>query len=88
LNGHQKPDSGTFDWGITTNQAYLPVDNHSFFENDLTFVDWLRQWAKTEEERRSKHPRLFGQDDFLAKRRLKLPAYCRVVKKCVACYPA
>jgi ATPase subunit of ABC transporter with duplicated ATPase domains len=51
LNGHQQPDSGQFDWGVTTNQAYLPVDNHSFFENDYTLVDWLRQWAKTEEER-------------------------------------
>nr|WP_315250488.1 ATP-binding cassette domain-containing protein [uncultured Flavobacterium sp.] len=51
LNGNQKPDSGEFDWGITTNQAYLPAENHSFFENDLTLVDWLRQWAKTEEER-------------------------------------
>jgi len=51
LNGHQKADSGNFDWGVTTNQAYLPVDNHSFFENDYTLVDWLRQWAKTEEER-------------------------------------
>ena len=51
LNGNQKADSGTFNWGITTNQSYLPADNHSFFENDLTLVDWLRQWAKTEEER-------------------------------------
>jgi ATPase subunit of ABC transporter with duplicated ATPase domains len=51
LNGHQKADAGTFDWGITTNQAYLPAENHSFFENDLTLVDWLRQYAKTEEER-------------------------------------
>jgi ATPase subunit of ABC transporter with duplicated ATPase domains len=51
LNGEQKPDAGTFDWGITTNQAYLPAENHSFFENDLTLVDWLRQYAKTEEER-------------------------------------
>ncbi|EOG6905447.1 ABC-F family ATP-binding cassette domain-containing protein [Flavobacterium psychrophilum] len=51
LNGNMTPDSGTFDWGITTNQSYLPADNHSFFENDLTLVDWLRQWAKTEEER-------------------------------------
>ena len=51
LNGHQTADSGQFDWGVTTNQAYLPVDNHSFFENDYTLVDWLRQWAKTEEER-------------------------------------
>ncbi|KFF17524.1 ABC-F family ATP-binding cassette domain-containing protein [Flavobacterium hydatis] len=51
LNNNQKADEGTFDWGITTNQAYLPAENHSFFENDLTLVDWLRQWAKTEEER-------------------------------------
>lgn len=51
LNGNLTPDSGTFDWGITTNQSYLPADNHSFFENDLSLVDWLRQWAKTEEER-------------------------------------
>ncbi|MES2486905.1 MAG: ATP-binding cassette domain-containing protein [Bacteroidota bacterium] len=51
LNGNQQADSGSFDWGITTIQSYLPADNHSFFENDLTLVDWLRQWAKTEEER-------------------------------------
>ena len=51
LNNSQKADAGTFDWGITTNQAYLPAENHSFFENDLTLVDWLRQYAKTEEER-------------------------------------
>ncbi|AWH86111.1 ABC-F family ATPase [Flavobacterium album] len=51
LNGNMTPDSGTFDWGITTIQSYLPADNHAFFENDLTLVDWLRQWAKTEEER-------------------------------------
>jgi hypothetical protein len=30
----------------------LPVDNHSYFENDLSLVDWLRQWVKTEEEER------------------------------------
>lgn len=51
LNGNMKPDTGSFDWGITTIQSYLPADNHEFFENDLTLVDWLRQWAKTEEER-------------------------------------
>jgi len=51
LNGLQEADAGTFDWGITTNQAYLPVENHSFFENDYSLVDWLRQWVKTEEER-------------------------------------
>ncbi|WP_159799406.1 ABC-F family ATP-binding cassette domain-containing protein [Flavobacterium sp. MK4S-17] len=51
LNGNMKPDTGKVEWGITTTQSYLPADNHEFFENDLTLVDWLRQWAKTEEER-------------------------------------
>ena len=51
LNGYQTQDAGTFDWGITTNQSYLPADNHSFFESDLNLVDWLRQYTKTEEER-------------------------------------
>ncbi|MXN90708.1 ATP-binding cassette domain-containing protein [Flavobacterium sp. Sd200] len=51
INGNQMQDSGTFEWGITTIQSYLPADNHEFFENDLTLVDWLRQWATTEEER-------------------------------------
>ncbi|SRX55655.1 putative ABC transporter ATP-binding protein YbiT [Aequorivita sp. CIP111184] len=51
LNGHLKPDTGSFQWGITTNQSYLPLDNEEFFENNLSLVDWLRQYAKTEEER-------------------------------------
>lgn len=52
LNNKMTPDSGTFDWGITTTQSYLPVENHEFFDGvDLNLVDWLRQWAKTEEER-------------------------------------
>ena len=51
LNGHLKPDSGSFQWGITTNQSYLPLDNEEFFKNNLSLVDWLRQYAKTEEER-------------------------------------
>jgi ATPase subunit of ABC transporter with duplicated ATPase domains len=51
LNGNAKADSGTFDWGITTNQSYLPNDNSEFFKSDLNLVDWLRQFVKTEEER-------------------------------------
>ena len=51
LNGNEKADSGKFDWGVTTNQSYLPLDNSDFFKNKLSLVDWLRQWAQTEEER-------------------------------------
>lgn len=59
INDNLKPDSGTFQWGVTTTQSYLPLDNQSFFENKLTLVDWLRQWAKTEEEREEVYLRGF-----------------------------
>ena len=59
LNGNLKPDAGTFSWGITTSQSYLPVDNSDFFTQDLSLVDWLRQWAKTEEEREEVYVRGF-----------------------------
>ena len=59
LNGNLKPDAGTFAWGITTSQSYLPVDNSDFFTQDLSLVDWLRQWTKTEEEREEVYVRGF-----------------------------
>jgi len=52
LNGKLNADTGQFKWGVTTTQAYLPLENASFFEDaSLNLVDWLRQYAKTEEER-------------------------------------
>src|SRR5690606_35422785 len=59
INNNLKADAGTFQWGVTTTQSYLPLDNQSFFENKLTLVDWLRQWAKTEEEREEVYLRGF-----------------------------
>lgn len=77
LNGNKKADSGTYDWGVTTNQAYLPVENHSFFESDYTLVDWLRQWVKTEEERDEVNIRSFlGKMIFSGEEALKT---CRVL---------
>ncbi|WP_027137484.1 ABC-F family ATP-binding cassette domain-containing protein [Gaetbulibacter saemankumensis] len=59
LNNKQEADAGTFDWGVTTTQSYLPLDNDEYFQNNLSLVDWLRQWAKTEEEREEVHIRGF-----------------------------
>ena len=59
LNGNKKQDNGKFQWGVTTNQSYLPADNASFFSDDINLVDWLRQWAKTEEEREEVYIRGF-----------------------------
>jgi ATPase subunit of ABC transporter with duplicated ATPase domains len=52
IAGNHKADAGQFDWGVTTTQSYLPLDNSSFFQDgELNLVDWLRQYAQTEEER-------------------------------------
>ena len=59
VNGNLDPKNGKFQWGVTTSQSYLPLDNSSFFKNSMNLVDWLRQWAKTEEEREEVHIRGF-----------------------------
>ena len=52
IAGNIEADSGKYSWGVTTTQSYLPSDNSEFFQNgDLNLVDWLRQYAQTEEER-------------------------------------
>ena len=51
LNNNIKAETGKFNWGITTSQSYLPLDNNSFFTQKISLVDWLRQWAKDDEER-------------------------------------
>ncbi len=59
LNNNRKADKGSFQWGVTTNQSYLPADNSTFFTQNISLVDWLRQWAKTEEEREEVYIRGF-----------------------------
>ena len=50
LTGEMEPDSGTFKWGVTTSQSYLPKDTtDEFTDAKLTVVDWLRQFASAEE---------------------------------------
>ena len=52
IAGNEKSDAGKFNWGVTTTQSYLPLDNSTFFQDgNLNLVDWLRQYAQTEEER-------------------------------------
>ena len=59
INSKLNAKSGTFAWGVTTSQSYLPLDNSSFFKEPMSLVDWLRQWATTEEEREEVHIRGF-----------------------------
>ena len=51
LMGEEEPDEGSFKWGVTTTQAYLPADNSAYFDEiDLNLVDWLRQYSKDPDE--------------------------------------
>ncbi|UCE68905.1 MAG: ATP-binding cassette domain-containing protein [Flavobacteriaceae bacterium] len=59
IGGTRKPDEGTFSWGVTTSVSYLPADNGAFFQEDINLVDWLRQWAKTQEEKEEVYLRGF-----------------------------
>ena len=59
LSGNTEADKGTYHWGITTNQSYMPLDNASFFQEDINLVDWLRQFTKNDEERHEEYMRGF-----------------------------
>ncbi len=59
INGELPASSGLYQWGVTTTQAYLPLDNDPYFTNPLSLVDWLRQYAQTEEEREEVYIRGF-----------------------------
>lgn len=59
LAGQIKPDTGAFTYGTTITTAYLPNDNHHYFEAKLSLIDWLRQYALTDEEREEVYLRTF-----------------------------
>ena len=50
LMGQLQPDSGSFKWGTTIKNAYIPNENAEFFETPLNLVDWLRQYSEEKDE--------------------------------------
>ncbi|WP_294301809.1 ABC-F family ATP-binding cassette domain-containing protein [uncultured Chryseobacterium sp.] len=59
LAGNVEADKGTVAWGVTTTQSHMPLDNTNFFQEDLSLVDWLRQFTKNDEERHEEFVRGF-----------------------------
>ena len=50
LMEEEQPDEGTFKWGVSTSTSYFPVDNSVYFNDcDLSILDWIRQYSKTDE---------------------------------------
>lgn len=51
LMGERKASSGTFKWGVTITNSYLPNDNAKYFsDGSLDLVDWLRQYSTEKDE--------------------------------------
>ena len=51
ITSKMEADSGTFEWGVTTSQTYLPKNSGDEFDGvTLTILDWLRQYAPKEEQ--------------------------------------
>ena len=49
IMGNREAQAGTFSWGVTITQAYLPLDNTAFFQSDKNLVDWLMQYGEGNE---------------------------------------
>lgn len=50
LMDERKPAKGIIEWGITITKANIPNDNARYFQDDLSLVDWLRQFSKDKDE--------------------------------------
>lgn len=50
LAGEVTDFKGKFNFGTTIYPAYLPNDNHKYFQSDLNLIDWLRQFSKDKDE--------------------------------------
>lgn len=59
LSGNQKPETGEFMYGTTITTSYLPNDNSDYFADKLPLIDWLRQYAHTDEEKEEVYLRTF-----------------------------
>lgn len=59
LMGNEKANAGEFNFGTTISTAYLPNENHEYFVEKLQLIDWLRQYAQTDEEKEEVYLRTF-----------------------------
>ena len=43
ITGELEPEAGTYKWGVTTSQAYMPSDNSEYFDGHTeNLIDWIR----------------------------------------------
>jgi len=49
LTGELEPDSGSFRWGVTMSHSYFAKENSSYFNKDVTLVEWLGEYTPVTE---------------------------------------
>lgn len=50
LMSQAEAQSGSFKWGTTIKPAYFPLENSDFFKENISLVDWLRQFSEEKDE--------------------------------------
>ncbi len=50
INGEIEPSSGEVKLGTTVELSYFPKNHDEYFKNDLTLVDWLRDYSEDKTE--------------------------------------
>ena len=50
LAGELEPDSGEIKYGQTITTSYFPKDNTKYFSNEVTLLDWLREYSKEKDD--------------------------------------
>jgi ATPase subunit of ABC transporter with duplicated ATPase domains len=53
ISGEDTDFEGTYNFGVTINNAYVPIDNTEYFTGSvakLNLIDWLRQYSEDKDE--------------------------------------
>jgi ATPase subunit of ABC transporter with duplicated ATPase domains len=50
IMGEVEADAGTYRFGTTITNAFLPNNNEEYFETKLNLIDWLRQYSTDKDE--------------------------------------
>ncbi|MFH2138773.1 MAG: ATP-binding cassette domain-containing protein [Candidatus Omnitrophota bacterium] len=70
LTAATEADSGEYKWGPAVKYSYFPKDFGPYFQQDLSLIDWLRQYSKDTDEnfmRSFLGKMLFSGDDVFKK---------------------
>lgn len=68
ITGEIEQDSGKFRWGETISRSYFPKENSSYFDTDMSVLQWIKQFTEVRDESYARGflgRMLFTQDESL-----------------------